>query len=68
MKRKYLKILNMNDDDGKFLSRQAVLKMLSISKSTFYQWTKRGLPVIRIGRLVFVEKSDLEKFLRKHKT
>jgi excisionase family DNA binding protein len=66
--RNFLRMLNMGNNAGEFLTRKQVMDMLGISESTLYKWSKKGLPFIRVGRLVFIEKADLEKFLRKHKT
>lgn len=42
-----------------------VMKNYNVSKTTVYNWIKQGLPIIKVGRITFIEKENLEKFIKK---
>jgi hypothetical protein len=52
--------LSQNDNDDKLLSIKEAFKFLSISRTTLYNWTKKGLIQNRyIGKKPFYKKTDL---------
>jgi excisionase family DNA binding protein len=42
-----------------------VAEQYHVSKATVYNWIKRGLPMIKVGKITFIEESEIEKFIRK---
>lgn len=42
-----------------------VMERLKVSKATVYNWIKRGLPIIKVGKLTFIEEEELNKFIKK---
>lgn len=42
-----------------------VVKMLGVSKATVYNWIKKGLPIIKVGKITFIEEKELYKFIKK---
>lgn len=42
-----------------------IQKQLKVSRPTIYKWIKQGLPVIKVGSLVFIDEKELDKFLKK---
>ena len=49
-----------------FYKLTAVCQMLSISRTTLWRMCKNGLRTVRIGGLVRIRKSDLDRYLRDH--
>jgi excisionase family DNA binding protein len=48
-----------------FITAREAAACIGITKSTMYDWINRGyLPHHRIGRLVRIQRSDLESFIR----
>ncbi|WP_328000448.1 helix-turn-helix domain-containing protein [Metabacillus fastidiosus] len=49
------------------LTLQEAMDLLQISRSTINRWRKdKGLPVIKVGKDVFVDKNQLQKWVRSH--
>lgn len=42
-----------------------IQRQLKVSRPTIYKWIKQGLPVVKVGGLIFVEEKELNKFLKK---
>ena len=42
-----------------------VMEQYHISKATIYNWVKAGLPIIKVGKITFIEKKEIEKFIKK---
>jgi len=61
---------NLQLDSGNggevFYKLTAVCQMLSISRTTLWRMCKNGLRTVRIGGLVRIRKSDLDRYLRDH--
>jgi excisionase family DNA binding protein len=61
---------NLQLDSGSggevFYTLTAVCQMLSISRTTLWRMCKNGLRRVRIGGLVRIRKSDLDRYLRDH--
>jgi excisionase family DNA binding protein len=45
------------------LSFQTLAKYVSVSEGTLKSWEKCGMPVIRVGRIVRVKRSDFDAWL-----
>jgi excisionase family DNA binding protein len=59
-----MSIQNAND---RFLKLKDVQDLLGVSRSTLWRWqAEHGLKVIRVGGVVRVRESDLQKFLERH--
>jgi excisionase family DNA binding protein len=54
----------LNDE----LTIKEVCELMKISRPTFNTWRKKGLIVSNVGSRVFVSRSDLNKFIQKHKS
>ena len=50
-------------ESKEFLSARQVMEYLSISRQTLYRW---NIPRIRVKRVVFYRKSDVEAWLDAH--
>jgi len=50
-------------ENNQYLTKNEVAKMLRCSTMTVSRLVKKGLPVLKIGRLVRISKSDLLSFL-----
>jgi excisionase family DNA binding protein len=51
------------------MTPQEVSEYLRVGVRTVYEWIKVGeLPAIRLGKTYRIEQTDLERFLRRHKT
>ena len=44
-----------------------IQEQYKVSRPTIYKWIENGLPIMRVGRLVFIEEKDLKKFIKKGK-
>lgn len=42
-----------------------VVKKFGVSKATVYNWVKKGLPIIKVGKITFIEEEELYKFIKK---
>lgn len=41
-----------------------IMKKYSVSKTTIYNWVKRGLPIIKVGKITYIEEEALIKFIK----
>lgn len=41
-----------------------VVEQYKISKTQFYRWVKQGLPIIKVGKITFIEEEALIKFIK----
>lgn len=44
-----------------------IMEQYHVSKMTVYRWIKRGLPMIKVGGITFIEEKELEKFIKGEK-
>ena len=52
-----------------YLTPQEVADLLKVTRRTVYRWIESGeLPVIRFGSAYRITDSDLEAFIRRHRT
>jgi excisionase family DNA binding protein len=52
-----------------YLTPQEVADLLKVTRRTVYRWIESGeLPVIRFGSAYRITESDLEDFIRRHRT
>lgn len=42
-----------------------VMNLLKVSRATIYNWIKQGLPIIKVGKITFIEEEELYKFIKK---
>ena len=42
-----------------------VMKQLHVSRANIYNWIKQGLPIIKVGKITFIEEEELYKFIKK---
>lgn len=42
-----------------------VSEQYHVSKATVYNWIKQGLPIIKVGKITFIEEKEIEKFIKK---
>lgn len=35
-----------------------------VSKTTIYNWVRKGLPIIKVGKITFIEEKELLKFIK----
>ena len=42
-----------------------IIKKYGVSRTTIYNWIKQGLPVVKVGKITFIEEEKLNNFLRK---
>lgn len=45
------------------LTVREVAEKYRTTRSTVINWTKKGLPATRIGKLIRIEEKDLERFI-----
>lgn len=50
-----------------YLKKKQACEYLGISNNTLDDWIKKGLPVIRIGKSVRFDVSDIAEWLNQHK-
>ncbi len=51
---------------NKLLTPDEVAELLSVRKSTIYQWTHQGfIPHVKLGKFVRFKESDVSKWLEK---
>jgi excisionase family DNA binding protein len=55
-----------NQGDQQYTIEEVCIKM-SISRPTLYKWFENGLSQVKVGRRVFINKSDLESFLQNYR-
>ena len=56
--------LDNSNIESPFLNKQQTCMYLGISNNTLDSWTKKGLPVIRIGKTVRFDKTELNRWLQ----
>lgn len=44
-----------------------IMKKYSVSKTTIYRWVQQGLPIIKVGRITYIEEAELIKFIKGEK-
>lgn len=49
------------------LSKEMIAEEFNVHLKTVENWIKRGLPIIKIGRLVRIKRSELEEFISEGK-
>ncbi|NQN54469.1 helix-turn-helix domain-containing protein [Streptococcus suis] len=57
--------LNNRNLESPFLNKQQACDYLGISNNTLDSWIKKGLPVIRVGKTVRFDKTELNHWLKK---
>lgn len=55
------------DGSSPLLTIGDVARLCQVSERTAWAWTRDGLPIIRIGRLVRVQRADLDAFIASHR-
>ena len=56
--------LNNSNLESPFLNKQQTCNYLGISNNTLDSWVQKGLPVIRIGKTVRFDKSEIKRWLQ----
>ena len=56
--------LDNSNIESPFLNKQQTCMYLGISNNTLDSWIKKGLPVIRIGKTVRFEKTEINRWLQ----
>lgn len=56
--------LNNHNLESPFLNKQQTCNYLDISNNTLDSWIKKGLPVIRVGKTVRFDKTELNRWLQ----
>ncbi|KAA9291153.1 helix-turn-helix domain-containing protein [Aerococcus urinae] len=56
--------LNNSNISSPFLNKQEACNYLGISNNTLDRWIQKGLPVIRIGKTVRFDKSEINRWLK----
>lgn len=56
--------LNNSNLSSPYLNKQQACKYLGISNNTLDSWIRKGLPVIRIGKTVRFDKSEISRWLQ----
>lgn len=56
--------LDNSNIESPFLNKQQTCMYLGISNNTLDSWIKKGLPVIRIGKTVRFDKTELNRWLQ----
>lgn len=64
IKREIEKRLNNSNIESPFLNKQQTCTYLGISNNTLDSWIKKGLPVIRVGKTVRFDKTELKRWLQ----
>jgi predicted site-specific integrase-resolvase len=42
-----------------------VIERYHVCRATVYNWIKQGLPIIKVGKITFIEEKEIEKFIKK---
>lgn len=59
---------NTTDRDAEWLESEAARKLLGVSPKTWQNYRdQRVIPFSQIGRKIYVNRADLDAFLRKHR-
>lgn len=64
IKREIKNRLDNGNIGSPFLNKQQACDYLGISNNTLDSWIKKGLPVIRIGKTVRFDKTELNRWLQ----
>jgi excisionase family DNA binding protein len=57
------------ETSDRFLKLKEVQDLLGVSRTTVWRWVaEHGLKVVRVGGVVRICESDLQEFLKRHKT
>lgn len=56
--------LNNSNIESPFLNKQQACDYLGIANNTLDSWIKKGLPVIRVGKTVRFDKTELNYWLQ----
>ena len=56
--------LDNSNIESPFLNKQQTCMYLDISNNTLDSWIKKGLPIIRIGKTVRFDKTELNRWLQ----
>lgn len=56
--------LDNSNIESPFLNKQQTCMYLGISNNTLDSWIKKGLPVIRIGKTVRFDKTEINRWLQ----
>ena len=57
--------LNNSNLNSLFLNKQQTCDYLGISNNTLDSWIRKGLPIIRIGKTVRFDKTEINRWLQK---
>lgn len=59
---------NADDSSGEWIESEAARKLLGVSPKTWQNYRdQRIIPFSQIGRKIYVNRADLDAFLRKHR-
>ncbi|MGT2800995.1 helix-turn-helix transcriptional regulator [Streptococcus marmotae] len=53
-----------NNLESPFLNKKQVCDYLSISNNTLDSWIERGLPVIRIGKILRFDRKEINRWIK----
>lgn len=53
--------------DVRYMSKKDTCSYMDIAYLTLEKWIQEGLPTIKIGQKVYIDRHDLDKFLLAHK-
>ena len=56
--------LNNSNLNSLFLNKQQTCDYLGISNNTLDSWIRKGLPIIRIGKTVRFDKTEINRWLQ----
>ncbi|HFZ6456377.1 TPA: helix-turn-helix domain-containing protein [Streptococcus agalactiae] len=56
--------LNNSNLESPFLNKQQTCDYLGISNNTLDSWIRKGLPVVRIGKTVRFDKTEINRWLQ----
>ena len=56
--------LKTSNIESPYLNKQQACEYLGISNNTLDEWIKKGLPVIRIGKTVRFNKTEVNRWLQ----
>ena len=64
IKREIENRLDNSNIESPFLNKQQTCNYLGISNNTLDNWIKKGLPIIRIGKTVRFDKTEVNRWLQ----
>lgn len=56
--------LNISNLNSPFLNKQQTCEYLGISNNTLDSWIQKGFPIIRIGKTVRFDKTEINRWLQ----